>query len=342
MSDTPENNLFDLLNEYFSREELKTLIFMLGLDYDQVIPDGATKPVIVRELLIHGRENTLLPQIITAGQQMIDDAPWPTELDPDTPLKQLLGEPDKPRQPFEPDMVRIPAGPFWMGRPPEADVPSSETPQFLLELPTFYMGIYPVTNEQYAQFVQQTNHTPPTKQGWLGRKPPRKKLQHPVAGVSWEDASAYCAWLHQLTERPYRLPTEAEWEKAARGTDGRVFPWGDEWHSEACHYGAKSTAVVTAYPAGDSPYGCRQMVGNVWEWTSTLWGTSWDENDFPYPYRPDDGREQRQNLPTAVWRIFRGGAYDDKMDKLTCTNRSQYAANGLNPRVGFRVAYTLR
>ena len=334
-------SLYDILNEYFSREELKTLVFNLGQDYDQIIPDGATKPVLVRELLKAAQAQNFVAEVITAGQQMIDDAPWPTHITAETPLKQLLGEPETPRQPYEPETVRIPAGPFWMGRHPAENISSDETPQFLLELPTFYMGLYPVTNEQYAAFVKQTNHAPPQKQGWLGRTPPRKRLQHPVAGVTWEDAQAYVAWLRAETGRPYRLPTEAEWEKAARGTDGRVYPWGNEWNPEACHHQAESTAVVTAYPAGDSPYACRQMVGNVGEWTSTLWGENWDEPQFSYPYQPHDGREQTENLTTAVFRIFRGGTYDDKLEKLSCTGRAHYAANGIAPRVGFRIALSL-
>ncbi len=103
----------------------------------------------------------------------------------------------------------------------------------------------------------------------------RSKEDHPVVNVTWHDAVAYCKWLAGVTGKAYRLPSEAEWEKAARGTDGRIYPWGDEWHRMRCNAsGGKrggTTRVGNYSPLGDSPYGCADMVGNVCEWTRSLY-----------------------------------------------------------------------
>jgi formylglycine-generating enzyme required for sulfatase activity len=160
----------------------------------------------------------------------------------------------------------------------------------------------------------------------------------PVVQVSWFEARAYCAWLTEVTERPYRLPTEAEWEKAARGTDGRLFPWGNEW--DAVRRGIDNLAAVGANPDGASPYGCLGMVGNVREWTSTAWGTRYDQPDFPYPYDGQDGREAGGE-DTAVYRIVRGSSYDDPQTRHRCASRAWYAPDNKNKYRGFRVALSL-
>jgi formylglycine-generating enzyme required for sulfatase activity len=122
--------------------------------------------------------------------------------------------------------------------------------------------------------------------------------------VTWHDAMAYCRWLARVTGRAYRLPSEAEWEKAARGTDGRIWPWGNKWDSKRCNSregGPGNTTPVGQYsPQGDSPYGCVDMAGNVWEWTLSLLKD--------YPYDPKDGREDAQ---AEGRRRLRGGAFFD-------------------------------
>jgi formylglycine-generating enzyme required for sulfatase activity len=168
-------------------------------------------------------------------------------------------------------MVRVPAGKFLYG---DEKVKKS--------LPEFWIDKTPVTNTEYARFVAETKQKPPKH--WKGRNPPKDIADHPVVNVSWDEAIAYAKWAGK------RLPTEEEWEKAARGTDGRKYPWGDQPPtSELCNFGrkvGKTTPVGKYSPQGDSPYGCVDMSGNVWEWTvsdysketKVLHGGSWHSN----------------------------------------------------------------
>jgi hypothetical protein len=129
-------------------------------------------------------------------------------------------------------------------------------PQHEVMLPAYHIGKTPVTNRQYAEFLKHspTQGAPPGVR-WFGSQPPKDRLDHPVVGVSWHDSLAYCAWLQQATGRLYRLPSEAEWEKAARGTDGRRYPWGNEWSIGRCNLNGADTTAVDQFPAGASPYG---------------------------------------------------------------------------------------
>jgi len=184
----------------------------------------------------------------------------------------------------------------------------AELPRQRLTLGTYAIDRYLVTNEDYQQFIQQTGHRAPSitedeygRQGylvhpydevrpylWRDRRYPDRRGRHPVVLISLADALAYARWLGELDGRRYRLPTEAEWEKAARGADGRYFPWGNRWRSE--HANAENhvggTTEVGSYPQAASPYGCFDMAGNVFEWTSSEFtdgktvmkgGGSWDD-----------------------------------------------------------------
>ncbi len=216
-----------------------------------------------------------------------------------------------PRATFEPQMVRIPAGPFLMGSTDEQikqaiasgldkDWAARERPQHTVELSEYFIGKYPVTNTEYQAFVREAGYKSP--QGWDGDKYPEGKSDHPVVNVSWDDAVAYCKWLSEKTGKTYRLPTEAEWEKAARSTDGRIYPWGNEWDPKKLNSkegGPGDTTPVGQYsPAGDSPYGAADMSGNVWEWTNS--------KREKYPYDANDGREDGKG---DVF-VLRGGAWD--------------------------------
>jgi hypothetical protein len=127
-----------------------------------------------------------------------------------------------------PEMVRIPSGGFLRGSSEKGPIAlTSEKPQRPIYLTVYWIGKYPVTNVQYTAFIEATERRPP--EHWHGDRPPKGEENHPVVNVSWWDAAAYCRWLAEVTGEPYRLPTEAQWEKAARGTDGRIYPWGNEW-----------------------------------------------------------------------------------------------------------------
>jgi formylglycine-generating enzyme required for sulfatase activity len=215
------------------------------------------------------------------------------------------------RQLCEPEMVLIPAGEFLMGSDSkrDQDAQDREQPQHTLYLPDYYLARTPVTNAHYAAFVRATGHRQP--EGWRDGNPPKDKADHPVVYVSWYDAVAYCRWLSEVTGKPYRLPSEAEWEKGARGNDGRIYPWGNQWDARLCNNretGGEDTTPVGAYPQGASPYGLLDMAGNVYEWTVSLWGRDMKEPAFKYPYDPTDGREDLE-ADKGVLRVLRGGAF---------------------------------
>ncbi len=152
------------------------------------------------------------------------------------------------------DMVLVPAGEFIMG--------AGGTEKVFLK--AFYMDRYEVTNARYREFVAETGRKEP--RDWIVYGYSEEKKKHPVVFVSYDDARAYCEWAGK------RLPTEAEWEKAARGTDGRRYPWGDEFSGDRANTslsGIVGTTPVGRYETGKSPYGIYDMAGNVWEWTSS-------------------------------------------------------------------------
>jgi formylglycine-generating enzyme required for sulfatase activity len=137
---------------------------------------------------------------------------------------------------------------------------------------SFAIGKYPVTNAQFAEFVRDTGQQPPSH--WEGEEPPERLLDHPVVQVSWAAANTFCQWLRGRTGRGFRLPTEEQWEKAARGADARLYPWGTRFEPSRVHFGKRGTAPVTAHsPEGDSPFGVADTVGNAREWTAAERGT---------------------------------------------------------------------
>ena len=211
--------------------------------------------------------------------------------------------------PVQMEFIQIPAGEFLMGSDPEKDHLASnyEQPQSRLKLSQFYIGKYPVTNEQFATFLE-------TDFQWADCRP------HPVhtrlvrrsirqSKSRGDDAEAFCKWLSLVMGCSVRLPSEAEWEKAARGTDGRQYPWGRKFlqgHSNCQEAGVRDTTGVDAFPKGVSPYGVFDMSGNIWEWTLSLWGASERKPDYRYSYNATDGRENLDS-PDSVLRVVRGG-----------------------------------
>jgi len=193
------------------------------------------------------------------------------------------------------EMVRVPAGKFLYG-----------DDKGEVELPEFWIDKAPVTNAEYARFIAETGHQPP--EHWKGETPPKKIAGHPVVNVSWDDATAYAGWAGG------RLPSEKEWEKAARGTDGREYPWG-EWAEDHCNSqeaGIGGTTPVGQYsPQGDSPYGCQDCAGNVWEWTAS-------EHE-------------------EVRRVLRGGAFHNGGRSVRCAARIRDLPNFWYWDYGFRV-----
>jgi formylglycine-generating enzyme required for sulfatase activity len=285
--------------------------------------------------------------------------------------EDAFGLPDEPLLGF----VAVPGGRFVMGTR-EEDIPALmekyggsrewyewETPQHQLSLPTFYMSRYPVTHAQYAVFMRETDHKPPTAEThsewpyeWREGSYPPQRANQPVVLVAWYDALEYCRWLTEklrtwegtpeplatlLRERGWMvtLPSEAQWEKAARGDDGRVFPWGNEFDPARCNMeetGIGDTSAVGMFPTGASPYVVEDLSGNVWEWTSSLWGEDWQKPSFKYPYNPVDGREDL-DAPGSVPRVLRGGAFNVDRRYVRCAYRVRCYPGSFDRDGGFRV-----
>ena len=223
------------------------------------------------------------------------------------------------------EFVNVPAGTFVMGSNDE----ENERPRHIVDIPyDYYVGRFPITNAQYAAYVQARGMMHPVSD-W------ESKLDHPVVNVAWQDAMDYCRRLNDLRKKELppglvlRLPSEAEWEKAARGPDGLTYPWGndfDEKKGNVDHDGKYDTTPVGAYsPQGDSPFGAADMAGNVWEWTHSLFES--------YPYRADDGRED-ENASGA--HVQRGGSFIGTSQLARTASRYRGTSSFLD-FVGFRV-----
>jgi formylglycine-generating enzyme required for sulfatase activity len=268
------------------------------------------------------------------------------EIDLDgTMSADLAGTWMEQKEPFEPEMALIPSGEFLMGSDPGEDknAADNEQPQHTIFLPDYALGKTPVTNAQYSAFLKATGHKPPVHWKilfWRWRRPPFGRDEYPAVNVTWHDALAYCRWLAKVTGKPYRLPNEPEWEKGARGIDGRIFPWGDEWDPDRCYMAEQvekeHPIPVGQYPDGASPYGLLDVVGNVWEWTRSLWGKSRYAPEYTYPYDPQDGRE---NLlaGSAVRRVLRGASFYNDRTTARCAARYRYSPRNRFNSVGFRV-----
>jgi formylglycine-generating enzyme required for sulfatase activity len=231
-----------------------------------------------------------------------------------------------------PPICPVPAGVFIMGSDTNRDKQArdDETPQFPVEVDAFAIGQHPVTVAEYACAVRANavQEPPDFDIDWPMQV---SHLDHPVVYVTWNDAVTYVRWLAKLTGQPWRLPTEAEWEKAARGADGRTYPWGDTFDKVRCNThesGIGATTPVGRYPNGEGPYHVQDMTGNVWEWTSSLF--------MDYPYRKNDGRE---SLDSAEDRTIRGGSRVLDSQKSRIAFRFSDGPDSVYGGVGFRLAF---
>jgi formylglycine-generating enzyme required for sulfatase activity len=243
-------------------------------------------------------------------------------------------EPPKPLAPAAPEgMVMVAAGDYPVGRDDGSDL---EKPQHTVTLPAYFIDRTEVTNEAYKKFVDATSHKPPAN--WQDNTYPTGRANYPVTGVTWQDAADYAAWAGK------RLPTEAEWEAAARGPQGLRYPWGNEWLPGQANIGVKAGVEakdneyppqimeVGGFPQGASPSGALDMIGNVWEFTA-------DELKV-YPGNPltlDDVAKKLnfQIAPGATYRVIRGGAFDGS-EIHNASYRGRVSANLAYPKTGFR------
>ena len=222
------------------------------------------------------------------------------------------------------DWIEIPAGEFLMGSNPIQPITSypDESPEHQIDLEEFFISAKPITNAQYEKFVLSTGYKKPGH--WIGGVVPSQKKEHPVTYIDWDDANAFASWCGAS------LPSEAQWEKSARGSDGRLFPWGDaEPTNEDANFGNSigDTTEVGIHKSGASIFGVLDLAGNVWEWTSSI--------HREYPYNSNDGRED-VNLWGA--RVVRGGNYLSAAKNIRCADRHSIYPTARDIYIGFRVA----
>lgn len=265
------------LQKRFDDGELKALLFDHFRPVYDNLTQGMTKQQQVQMLLAYCARQERMPDLLAALQQK-----RPHQFDPGDFIQDRWVHPQTGLE-----MIRIPAGPFFYDDEAES-----------IHLDEFWIAKNPVTNAAYKRFLDANPRyaAPYAEKAWAApynwdrarRAYPPGKENYPVVLVSWYDAVAFAAWAGM------ELPTERQWEKAARGTDGRVYPWGDEWGDGRCntaHADIEGTTPVGHFsPQGDSPYGCVDMAGNVAEWTAS---------------KLEEG---------SSWRVLRGGAWDLNRD----------------------------
>ncbi len=227
-------------------------------------------------------------------------------------------------------MVNVPAGDFIMGSSDgDAQASGDEKPQHTVYLDAFQIDKYEMTNALYIQCVDAGKCYPPstvssyTRSSYYGDP---AFDNYPVINVSWFDAKAYCEWAGK------RLPTEAQWEKAARGTDGRIYPWGNTWDATKLNSLVSSpspvdTTTVGSYPSGASPYGVLDMAGNVWEWVA-----DWYDPNY-YGHSP---KREPQGPSSGQYKVLRGGSWDNGLADARVANRDYGVPIYYYAHLGFR------
>lgn len=234
-------------------------------------------------------------------------------------------------------LASVPAGDYEMG----GELHPNSSPAHRVTLSAYRIGVYPVTCGAYLRFVEETGRD------WLsanGRAPER--ASHPATDLTWHDARAYCDWLTPrwraegriAANEVVRLPVEREWEAAARGGAGAIYPWGNIWapeHANDEENGFNDICTVGLFPEGASSFGCRDMAGQAWEWCTTLWGSDMTAPTFRFPWA-DDGREAL-DAPSNVRRVLRGGCFSSARLKANGVYRGSLETNGFWRGNGFRV-----
>ena len=245
-------------------------------------------------------------------------------------------------KPQAPDFVEIPAGPFTMGADRARDPMAFDNERWsatqaegVVDVPAFFIARHEVTVAEFQKFAQAGKWS-------VDSRATAGPSDHPVTFVSWTDALAYCRWLDatlkgsastppqiaQVLRDGWRvtLPTEAQWEKAARGTDGRRYPWGNEPRRDRANVGSGGTVPAGSIPCPECAYGLSDMAGNVWEWTASPLQ--------PYPYDPAD---DRANLDADALWVMRGGSFADSPQLIRTTTRGAAEPGARRPFIGFRV-----
>ncbi|MFN8483788.1 MAG: SUMF1/EgtB/PvdO family nonheme iron enzyme [Anaerolineae bacterium] len=329
--------------------------------------DPITGPLLVGECLVEIQDSSLKTQLQPGAYaelktMMGNLAVAATDRAAAGRLVSRLGD-DRPGVGVRPDgvpdiaWVFIPAGAFRMGSDRETDPEAygDETPRHPVRLDAFAISRYPITVAQFRPFVESDGYSnagywTPDGRRWkadrrapaLWNDPTWALDNHPVVGVTWYEANAYCAWLSQRLGARVRLPSEAEWEKAARGVDGRIYPWGDGFDANRGNvYDTQitRTSAVGIFPLPDGPWpddNPLDMCGNVWEWTRSLWGKNSSQPDFTYPYVPGDEREN-ELAGADFLRVVRGGAWYYNLRHARCAYRLRCAPDYGYFDVGFRV-----
>jgi formylglycine-generating enzyme required for sulfatase activity len=319
-------------------------------------PNSVASGAVIRELsLADENKHMIIPlkykptelaepmEYILAGRQWLDfmHGSYPENL---VRLLKVLPPARilKIKNPIEMEFVLVPKGRFLMGSQPDNELADGdEKPQHLVEVSYFYwIARFPVTKAQYQSFVEKTGRQHTWVKDW------QNKLNHPVVNVTWEDAQAFCLWLTEsktglLDGYCFRLPTEAERERAARDKDSREWPWGNDWDANFCNSSESqivTTTPVGSYsPEGDSPCGAADMAGNVWEWCSDWYDAG------EYDRRLKDQEEVIDPIGPVVGdtRAVRGGSYCDSRWFARGASRFGFNPNISSDMLGFRVVASL-
>jgi len=229
------------------------------------------------------------------------------------------------------DFVCVPAGEFIMGSDPNVDpfASKNEQPQHRVYLDEYWIGKYPVTNQQFQIFLSKSGYQPAKTWNY-----PQGEEKHPAIYINWKDAKTFCNWISVQTKLKISLPTEAQWEKAARGTDGRIYPWGNEKpNKNLANYdgNVRHTTEAGSFLEGASPYGALDMAGNVWEWVS-----DWYAED--YYSKSTDRNPTGPN--SGDYKLLRGGSWDNNDSSARSASRDRDIPAGRYYYIGFRCAFS--